>query len=161
MSYNFKQEWINEMAKIVKMRYPKVNRIEIDKKLSKIYDERIKDEEVQLIDTYKNVTYVSSKLNLIEYCEKTKPLFAGNGTLFDPKGRNPAVNLLHKFKKRRTAYKAEMKKHPPDSFEFYMNNLYQMNEKVKMNAWYGICGAPTSIFFNLECATGRIYAHLL
>ena len=39
------------MAKIVKMRYPKVNRIEIDKKLSKIYDERIKDEEVQLIDT--------------------------------------------------------------------------------------------------------------
>lgn len=150
---DFEKNWINDNAILLQQMYPKVSRQKLDKILKGILKKNIKQQQVILRDTYKNKEYSSDTLQLTEFCKKIKPLTAGNGVLMDRDGRNPAIKMLDRMKEKRNYFKAEMKKQPPDSYEFDQFNLFQGNEKVKMNAWYGINGAPTSLFFNLECAT--------
>lgn len=131
----FKSKWIADMLPLVKLRYPLINKERIDELLDNIYEKTIKKEKLIMQDTYRNITYESDTRQLLEYCEVKKPLLAGNGVLFDADKNNPAIKMLNKIKQKRNFYKAKMKTYEPDSYGFALNNLYQGNEKVKMNAW--------------------------
>lgn len=150
---DFKRKWIKENVILLKTCYPKVSREKLEKILEDIYDKNIKTEPIIMKDTYRNVDYASDSLTLTEFCDAKKPLMAGNGVLIDRDGENPAIKMLNEMGDRRKQFKDTMKTFDENSYEFGMYNLFQNNEKVKMNAWYGINGAPTSLFFNLECAT--------
>lgn len=123
------------MTDIMQLRYPKVPREKLRSKIEVIYKNNIRKEQLTLNDTYRNKVYRSDTLSFLEFCEKKKPLLAGNGVLMDKNERNPAVNMLHKFGKRRKGFKKEMLSFDELSFEFAMGDLKQKNEKVKMNAW--------------------------
>ena len=150
---DFKHKWIRENVVLLRICYPKVSREKLEKILSDIYDKRVKSDPIIMKDTYRNVEYTSDSLTLTEFCDVKKPLMAGNGVLIDRDGENPAIKMLNDMGDRRKEFKDIMKTFDENSYEFGMYNLFQNNEKVKMNAWYGINGAPTSLFFNLECAT--------
>lgn len=146
--------WKYDMLTILKVKYPKASSETLDNILNDIIKENMKIEEMSLYNSYTNMEFSTDSLQLTEFYFKKKPLTAGNGILFDPDGLNPSIPMLQKQKKKRKEYKNEMYKYAEKSFEFMMGNLKQNNEKTKMNAWYGINGTKTSLFFNIDCATG-------
>lgn len=131
----FKLKWIIDMTELVRLKFPLLSKERTSSLLNDIYEKTIKKEKLIMEDTYRNITYESDTRQILEYCEVKKPLLAGNGVLFDADKNNPAIKMLNKIKQKRKFYKAEMKKYEPDSYGFALNNLYQGNEKVKMNAW--------------------------
>lgn len=151
--YTILKNWKKDNAILIGKLFPNIKREEIDKQLDKFINENIKKEEIILNNTYQEKELFSDTLDVTEFYYKNKPSTGGNGVLFDATQFNPALKMLEAFGVRRTAYKKQMKTYPENSYEFNSFNLKQNNEKVKMNAWYGISGAPTSLFFNLECAT--------
>lgn len=153
-NYKILRKWKNDNAILIKTVFPKIKRKEIDDVLDNIIKENMKKEEIILNNTYQEKKLYSDALDVSEFYYKNKPSTGGNGVLFDATKFNPALNMLESFGDRRKAFKKEMKKYDEGTFGFESNNLKQKNEKVKMNAWYGISGAPTSLFFNLEAATG-------
>ena len=150
---NLEQEWINDNSLLLSKLYPKVDKKFINDKLLEILNKNIKSTNLILKDTYRGKTFTTDTLKFPEYCNKSKPTLGGNGVLFDRNRKNPAIKMLDKFAARRKDYKDQMYKCDANSYEFDKYDLYQKNEKVKLNAWYGINGAMASLFYNLECAT--------
>lgn len=138
MSSNLQKLWIEDMTKMVKMSYPKISEDKIVNMLEVLLKENkdsLKNESIELIDTYRNVKYKSDMTSIFDFCNDKKVLMAGNGVLLDRDKRNPAINMLHDMGDKRKAYKKQMYASDADSYEFNMFNLKQNNEKVKRNAW--------------------------
>lgn len=151
--YKIIQMWKKDSKILLDKVYPDATEEEIDGALAKVVNNHIKIEEIKMNNTYEKREFVSDTIDFTEYYFKKYPCAAGNGVLFDRDKFNPALSILENWRKSRTNYKKLRKQFDEDSFEFKLYDLYQGNEKVKMNAWYGINGAATSLFFNLECAT--------
>lgn len=133
--YEIIKMWKSDMYILLNKMYPQIPRMEIEGRLDQIIKDKLKKEEMALVDTYREKTLWSDVLDVTQFYFKNKPATAGNGVLFDPTGFNPAIEMLNQFGDRRKAFKKEMKKYDEGTFEFLQNNLYQGNEKVKMNAW--------------------------
>lgn len=148
------KNWIDENVFMLSKIYPKVKKEKLEKIVLGILKNRIKKESIEMHDTYRNKIYKSDTIQVSEFIDKTKALTAGNGVLFDRDAKNPSIKMLNKKGDERNALKAQMKKTDPKSFEFKMLDLQQGNKKVVVNAWYGNLGSKTSLFYNLECASG-------
>lgn len=148
------EQWIEENVLMLSKVFPKTSKEKLKKIVTNELEKNIKKETVELHDTYRNKVYKSDTIQVTEFINSTHALTAGNGVLFDRDANNPSINMLNKIGNNRNSIKAQMKKTDPNIFEFKMLDLKQGNEKNKVNAWYGINGAKSSIFFNLFCATG-------
>ena len=148
--------WKRDNKILIQKMFPRAKDKDIDKGLSYLIDKFMVKTDMKLNNTYQEKELYSDTLDVSEYYFKCKPATAGNGVLVDPTKFNPALKMLEAFKSNRDQFKKERQQFPEDSFEFADRDLKQGNEKVKMNAWYGINGSPTCIFFNLECATGKV-----
>lgn len=151
-SYTMVKNWMKEMREIFKIRFPQATRKQIDRYLTKTLEKHLKVEEVTYHNNYKHTTYGSTTLDITEYYYKVKPITTEHGVLYDPHAENPASKMLLKWKYSRTNYKKLMKGYDDSSFEYSLYDLYQLLEKIKMNAFYGVSGAKTSIFYNLYSA---------
>lgn len=152
---DLEQRWLYDNALLLSKLYPKLSIEAIVDRLKMIMASNIKTTEVLLHDTYRNKVYRSDTLKMIDFIKNEKVLTGGNGVLLDRNAKNPAIKMLNKGAEKRNYYKQKMYSYDPKTEEYMFNmmNLYQGNEKTKLNAWYGINGAPTSLFFNLACAT--------
>ena len=157
-NYKILRKWKKDMKVLMNVLYPNIDEKEKDLFLDNTIKENLQRSDMVLNNTYQEKELWSDTLDVSEYYFKGKPATGGNGVLFHPTKFNPALKMLESFGDRRKQFKKERKMFPEDSFEFADRDLKQNNEKVKMNAWYGINGSPTCIFFNLECATGRLLA---
>lgn len=151
-SYTMVKKWMKEMRDIFKIRFPQATRKQIDRYLTKTLEKHLKVEEVTYHNNYKHTTYGSTTLDITEYYYKVKPITTEHGVLYDPHAENPASKMLLKWKHSRTNYKKLMKGYDDDTFEYGFYDLYQLLEKIKMNAFYGVSGARTSLFYNLYSA---------
>lgn len=151
--YKILSKWKKDNKILIKAMFPKATDKEIESGLNILIDKNLKREEMILNNTYQEKQLCSDTLDVSEFYFKGKPACGGNGVLINATKFNPALKMLESFGDRRKAFKKRMKDFSEDSFEFADYDLKQGNEKVKMNAWYGINGSPTCVFFNLECAT--------
>lgn len=133
--YVILEKWKDDATILLKKLYPDVKKEKLGGILDNIIDSNLATEDMQLNNTYQEKVLYSDSLDVSEYFFKAKPSSAGNGVLFDKDQFNPALNMLEAFGIRRKQYKKLMKQFEKNSFGFNMNNLYQNNEKVKMNAW--------------------------
>ena len=132
---NIEKQWIDDNYVLLRKLYPKVPKDKIKEKLLKILKKNIQATPITMTDTYRNKVYKSDTVQLTEFCNKVKPLTAGNGVLFDRDANNPSIKMLNKIGDRRNSIKKDMYNYDPDSYEFSSRNLKQKNEKVKVNAW--------------------------
>lgn len=154
MSKIILNKWKRDMMLLLEVKFPSASKSRLTEILNNIIQNNIKKQEIILHNSYTNNSFETDSLDLTEFYFKKKPLTGGSGVLFDPDVVNPAIPMLKKQKVTRNKYKEEMYSHREGSFGFMMGNLKQVNEKVKMNAWYGINGTRSSMFFNIHCATG-------
>lgn len=131
------ENWICDNGVLINRMYPMLTIEKIVSKLKAIIKENLKVEEVYMNDNYRNKVYKSDTIKLIEFIRKKKALTAGNGVLIDRDARNPAIKMLNTGAEKRAEFKARMKSDEvvAGSYEFNMLDLYQNNEKKKLNAW--------------------------
>ena len=146
-------KWIQDNLILLKTMYPKVDENKLKQELLNILESNIKNTNLSLNDTYRHKIYSTTTREFPEYCDIAKPTLGGNGVLFDRNAKNPAIKMLDKIADKRKEYKKMMYQCDPSSYEFTKYDLYQNNEKTKINAWYGINGSRASLFYNLEAAT--------
>lgn len=151
---SFSKEWISEMKIKLMRTYPSMSESDIEEKLYRIINTRMKDHPCLLDNNYLGTSRDTTLLAMTEFFAKQKPILAGYGVLFKPhdKSANASAGLLIESLDNRNKIKAERKKYPQGSYEFLVRDIGQGNEKVIANSYYGAAGADTSVFYNLYVA---------
>ena len=150
----FSKEWVSEMKTKLMRTYPSMSESDIEEKLYRIINTRMKDHHCLLDNNYLGTSRDTTLLAMTEFFAKQKPILAGYGVLFKPqdKSANASAGLLIESLDNRNKIKAERKKYPQGSYEFLVRDIGQGNEKVIANSYYGAAGADTSVFYNLYVA---------
>ena len=151
---SFSKEWVSEMKTKLMRTYPSMSESDIEEKLYRIINTRMKDHPCLLDNNYLGTSRDTTLLAMTEFFAKQKPILAGYGVLFKPhdKSANASAGLLIESLDNRNKIKAERKKYPQGSYEFLVRDIGQGNEKVIANSYYGAAGADTSVFYNLYVA---------
>lgn len=151
---SFSKEWVSEMKIKLMRTYPSMSESDIEEKLYRIINTRMKDHPCLLDNNYLGTSRDTTLLAMTEFFTKQKPILAGYGVLFKPhdKSANASAGLLIESLDNRNKIKAERKKYPQGSYEFLVRDIGQGNEKVIANSYYGAAGADTSVFYNLYVA---------
>ena len=151
---SFSKEWVSEMKIKLMRTYPSMSESDIEEKLYRIINTRMKDHPCLLDNNYLGTSRDTTLLAMTEFFAKQKPILAGYGVLFKPhdKSANASAGLLIESLDNRNKIKAERKKYPQGSDEFLVRDIGQGNEKVIANSYYGAAGADTSVFYNLYVA---------
>ena len=151
---SFSKEWVSEMKIKLMRTYPSMSESDIEEKLYRIINTRMKDHPCLLDNNYLGTSRNTTLLAMTEFFAKQKPILAGYGVLFKPhdKSANASAGLLIESLDNRNKIKAERKKYPQGSYEFLVRDIGQGNEKVIANSYYGAAGADTSVFYNLYVA---------
>ena len=151
---SFSKEWVSEMKIKLMRTYPLMSESDIEEKLYRIINTRMKDHPCILDNNYLGTSRDTTLLAMTEFFAKQKPILAGYGVLFKPhdKSANASAGLLIESLDNRNKIKAERKKYPQGSYEFLVRDIGQGNEKVIANSYYGAAGADTSVFYNLYVA---------
>lgn len=151
---SFSKEWVSEMKTKLMRTYPSMSELDIEEKLYRIINTRMKDHPCLLDNNYLGTSRDTTLLAMTEFFAKQKPILAGYGVLFKPhdKSANASAGLLIESLDNRNKIKAERKKYPQGSYEFLVRDIGQGNEKVIANSYYGAAGADTSVFYNLYVA---------
>lgn len=151
---SFSKEWVSEMKIKLMRTYPSMSESDIEEKLYRIINTRMKDHPCLLDNNYLGTSRDTTLLAMTEFFAKQKPILAGYGVLFKPhdKSANASAGLLIESLDNRNKIKAERKKYQQGSYEFLVRDIGQGNEKVIANSYYGAAGADTSVFYNLYVA---------
>lgn len=151
---SFSKEWVSEMKIKLMRTYPSMSESDIEEKLYRIINTRMKDHPCLLDNNYLGTSRDTTLLAMTEFFAIQKPILAGYGVLFKPhdKSANASAGLLIESLDNRNKIKAERKKYPQGSYEFLVRDIGQGNEKVIANSYYGAAGADTSVFYNLYVA---------
>lgn len=151
---SFSKEWVSEMKIKLMRTYPSMSESDIEEKLYRIINTRMKDHPCLLDNNYLGTSRDTTLLAMTEFFAKQKPILAGYAVLFKPhdKSANASAGLLIESLDNRNKIKAERKKYPQGSYEFLVRDIGQGNEKVIANSYYGAAGADTSVFYNLYVA---------
>jgi paraquat-inducible protein B len=160
--FHFIEKWKEETKKKIRLVRPDIPEEKLDELLEKKIDERFKDHKCQVHNNHKDKTAETSLLQLTQFLEDTKPIIAGNGTLYKNQydAYNPNRQMLLDYKTTRTRLKKERKQFDERSYQFMVRDIGQDNVKRLMNSFYGASLAKSSTFYNKYCgasvtATGQ------
>ena len=150
----FIEDWVNTMRDSIKLVYPDIPENELYEMLYDIIDNNIKVPIATLDNNYTKTQREVDVLTLMQWVKDNQFIIAGNGTIFKNHSQqyNPAIHFLMGVKDSRDSIKSAMKKKDPKSYEYAMDDMGQLNEKLIMNSEYGAAGSPITYFFNLYCA---------
>ena len=150
----FIQEWLQTVTDSIKLIYPDIPDDQLDEFLCKMIDDNIKIPIATLDNNYTKTTKRVDVLTLLQWVKDNKFIMAGNGTVFKNHSQeyNPAIHFLIDVKNSRDSIKSAMKKKDPKSYEYAMDDMGQLNEKLIMNSEYGAAGSDITYFYNLYCA---------
>ena len=150
----FIKDWINTVKTSVKLMYPDIPETELEDFLYEVLDNNIKVPIATLDNNYNHTTKNVDVLSLMQWVKDNKFIIAGNGTIFKNQDQeyNPAIHFLMDVKDSRDRIKGAMKKKTPGTYEYLLDDMGQLNEKLLMNSEYGAAGSNITYFYNLYCA---------
>jgi hypothetical protein len=130
------QEYKDAMKRNIKYLFPNLSNHELEQAINYSIDKRIINSKCQLNDTYKNVKYDTSMLEITEYIVHDKPILTSFGCLFHRHGSidNPLYMMIQEFADRRNRFKKEMLKYEKGSEQYKHFDLAQAVAKVDTNA---------------------------
>ena len=152
-----KHKWVAHMTDAMCMTHPDVSRDKIERIVTKIYNQRVKDTEVKIFNNYENIVANTTLLGVVDWIDQTKPLIAESGVFFYPKHQRRNVNVeiikecmldarkIHK-KEKFQAMEAG------DTFLAAVKDIQQSNDKKAANSGYGAEGQPSSFLYNVHSA---------
>lgn len=145
----FAMHWYKSAMEQLKRVRPDLSEETLEKYLHKKL-EKMKDPPCILDNNYRKKTVRTTLSSIYDWVDTNKPICGGYGVFY--KNQNESVNnvarCIVKFLESRSAMKAEMKRHPPDSYAYRHGDMLQAAEKICANAIYGAGGAPVSFFYN-------------
>ena len=150
----FIKDWINTVKTSVKLMYPDIPETELEDFLYEVLDNNIKVPIANLDNNYTHTTKNVDVLSLMQWVKDNNFIIAGNGTIFKNQNQeyNPAIHFLMDVKASRDRIKGAMKKKTPGTYEYLLDDMGQLNEKLLMNSEYGAAGSNITYFYNLYCA---------
>ena len=150
----FIKDWINTVKTSVKLMYPDIPETELEDFLYEVLDNNIKVPIANLDNNYTHTTKNVDVLSLMQWVKDNNFIIAGNGTIFKNQDQeyNPAIHFLMDVKDSRDRIKGAMKKKTPGTYEYLLDDMGQLNEKLLMNSEYGAAGSNITYFYNLYCA---------
>ena len=150
----FIKDWMNTVKTSVKLMYPDIPDLELEDFLYEVLDNNIKVPIATLDNNYNHTTKNVDVLSLMQWVKDNNFIIAGNGTIFKNQDQeyNPAIHFLMDVKDSRDRIKGAMKKKTPGTYEYLLDDMGQLNEKLLMNSEYGAAGSNITYFYNLYCA---------
>lgn len=157
MAHVLKDNWVLRMTEAMCITHPGVPRNQIEAAVSKIYDKRVQDTEVQLYNNYENFVAKSTLVGMIDWFQHTKPLIAESGVFFHQKSekRNLNIEIIKEcMLDARNVHKKEKfaAMDAGDEFTAAIKDLQQGNDKKAANSGYGAEGQSSSFLFNIHSA---------
>ena len=148
--FAFIEKWKAENIAKIKLIHPNIDEDKLNDYLDKIIDKNFKDHECVIHNNHKDITAKTSLLQLTQFLNDTKPIIAGNGTLYKNQfdAYNPSREMLLDYKTTRARLKKERRKFPEDSYQYMVRDIGQDNVKRLMNSFYGGGLSKTSTFYN-------------
>jgi hypothetical protein len=150
----FINDWMNTVKTTIKLNYPDIKDGELEEFLCSVIDNNIKVPIATLDNNYVHTSKRVDVLTLLQWIKNNNFIIAGNGTIYKNHSQeyNPSIHFLIDLKKSRDSMKSAMKKLDPETYEYAMKDMGQLNEKLLMNSDYGAGGSPITYFYNLYCA---------
>lgn len=150
----FINDWINQASQTVLLKYPNLKKEEVNEFLETVIDKNIKVPIATLDNNYTHVSRDIDVLTLMQWVKDKEFIIAGNGTIFKNHKQeyNPTIHMLMQLKTSRDNIKKSMKEKKPGTYEYLLDDMGQLNEKLLMNSDYGAAGSPITFFYNLYCA---------
>lgn len=150
----FIDSWIKHASQTILLKYPDLNKYEVEKFLEDIIEKNIKVPIATLDNNYTHTSRDIDVLTLMDWVKEKKFIIAGNGTIFKNQEQeyNPTIHMLMQLKESRDNIKKSMKKKQPGTYEYLLDDMGQLNEKLLMNSDYGAAGSAITYFYNLYCA---------
>lgn len=157
MAHVLKANWVLQMTEAMCITHPGVPRSQIEAAVSRIYDKRVQDTEVQLYNNYENFVAKSTLIGMVDWFQQANPLIAESGVFFHQKSEKRNLNIeiikecmldarnIHK-KEKFAAMDAG------DEFTAAIKDLQQGNDKKAANSGYGAEGQSSSFLFNIHSA---------
>jgi hypothetical protein len=152
----FLTEYVEQASAALLKTYPKLNKKDVIKVVTKEVEDKLMNPEVKVGNTYTHEAQTSTLLSTLDYVMERKPIIGANATFF--KQHSEAVNanavMLNEFDVSRSEEKKQMfaAEQAQDKINYNIHNNGQLNFKSLSNSWYGGNGLTTSPFYNKECA---------
>lgn len=153
----FMQKWIEENVIYFSRLYPQARKKDLREILTDIAEKYVDSPRAMIFNDYADDLQIQTDvLTLIDWIDKTKPICAGNGTLFKNQDyvTSPIANIIKKRQTDRKFYQKEQEKYlsNPRGYEYLYYVDMEKEAKVKINAIYGSFGAKTFQLFNVLTA---------
>ena len=109
---------------------------------------------IKLSNTYTKKEINCSLSDVLSYIDNNNPIINPSGVLFKQHGvePNPYVDVVNGFIAERAVYKQRRKQYDKGTFEWFQQDLNQLLAKRNANAAYGLYGAKTCLFYNVDVA---------
>ena len=146
----YKKSMIEHMLRI----NPKWDENDIEEILDDMIEKSFENPDVTLDNNFTGEKRDTKLLSVFDWVLRRKPIIAGNGTFYKNQHEaiNPIATMLDMFLKQRKAFKNEMFKigeeKGTECAEYKEKDMYQGNEKVNANSYYGASGAKSSAFYS-------------
>lgn len=152
-----RDNWILRMTQAMSLTHPEVSKERIEQIVTKIYNERIKDTQVQIYNNYENYVANSSLVEVVDWLHDSKPLIAESGVYFHQKSKKRNVNveiIKECMLDARTIHKREKFEamQAGDTFLAAVKDIQQANDKKAANSGYGAEGQSSSFLYNIHSA---------
>lgn len=148
--------WSVKMKRVLRMIHPD-HESHFDSFLKRVYKRDVKNTNCILFNSYENVEYNTTLLDIVDWILEVRPILTESGTFFKRHEEGPiSPGLLitdNLLKKRKVLKKIEIEYDKAGDFEnAKMYNLKQNRVKTYVNSAYGVGGTRSSTFYSYHVA---------
>ena len=133
----FITRWKDKMYSLMKSYYGKdLDREKTYAFLDKEIKKHINNRRITIVNNYTSLIAKSDILSLIDLIEKNQLIIGGGGALYQQHAlkENPLIDFITHIMAERKRYKNERKKYDKSSDEWLMNDVSQLNMKIRINS---------------------------
>lgn len=149
------REWKSEMRRAIKARYgDRFTKNEIDAKLDRIIQKRLKNPAITVYNNYTNTAVRTNVLDYTDTIQNCGLVITGGGCTFVPHGTKPniLIDFIQTIMGRRKTAKNERKKYEKHTPEWLHWDIAQLLNKLVINSLYGCLGYPGFLLYNVFTA---------
>ena len=154
--YRFINGWVNQATRMLMLEDPSRNEKAIRKALISYAEKNIKNPKLSLVNNYRHVCRRDGMLELCELLLSGQVILGGDGNLYVQ--HDTALSILYKviryLQDKRNADKAKRGEYDKvlEAAQWLYYDIKQGNDKVAVNALYGVLGYMRFPLFNVNLA---------